>query len=221
MSDKLDVDVDVLQLANVEAEVLATLRVGQKLTLACKGEDDAIFLCTEAGVHLAPLSGNQQAARFPNPKVIIRAIKREVVSGALQKLQIRIYGSDGAGTGGADGLGAQAALGPGSAAAGAPAAAAGDAQASGAAEDEQDYKLRRAQYQALADSPELRTMLADPHLQSVLAKIDSAPDRERALQTQLETPSFQGFVSQVLMNLDPEGVPATTATAAAVAMATR
>ncbi|KAG2427252.1 hypothetical protein HXX76_012448 [Chlamydomonas incerta] len=87
-----------------------------------------------------------------------------------------------------------------------------------AAADEAEYKLRREQYLALAGNPELCQLLADPRLQGVLGRVDGAADREKALAAQLETPDFQGFVSQVLMSLDPDRVPATAATAAAVEM---
>ncbi|KAG2429195.1 hypothetical protein HYH02_014128 [Chlamydomonas schloesseri] len=87
-----------------------------------------------------------------------------------------------------------------------------------AAADEAEYKLRREQYLALAGNPELRQLLSDPRLQGVLGRIDGAADREKALAAQLESPDFQGFVSQVLMSLGPDRVPATAATAAAVEM---
>ncbi|GLI64453.1 hypothetical protein VaNZ11_007725 [Volvox africanus] len=140
------------------------------------------------------------------------------MSGAIQRLQARIYRTEDAGvvensTGRAVAIAAHiAAL--------EHAASAGNAQVVSVSEEENDYKLGRVQYQALADSEQLRAMLANPHLQVVLAKIDNATDREQMLAAQLENPDFQDFVSQVLKSLDPERVPATAATVAAVAMAT-
>ncbi|EFJ45498.1 hypothetical protein VOLCADRAFT_105953 [Volvox carteri f. nagariensis] len=202
MSDKLDLDLDVAHLVNVESEVLTALRVGQRLKVSRLDEGEALFLCTEAGVKLAPLPGAFLAASCVNAKVIIRAIKREAAAGAIHKFQVRMYRGEDAGVL-EDGCGSVAA-GAGAGTARMGEAASGDAQAGSTADDEQDYKLRRSQYQALADNEELRNMLADPHLRDLLTRIDTAPDRER-----------------VLMSLDPTKVPATAATAAAVAMATR
>ncbi|GIL90605.1 hypothetical protein Vretimale_15707 [Volvox reticuliferus] len=212
MSDKLDIDIDVAHLTDADPDALAALRVGQRLTIARHSEDGVLLLCNELGVRLAPLSETQLMANCLQSKAIVRAIKRDITSGAIQQLQARIYRVEDAGR-------PLAGVAPITAAE--DAAPAGNAQVVSASEDHNDYKLRKAQYQALADSEQLRAMLANPHLQLVLAQIDDATDRERALAAQLETPDFQDFVSQVLKSLDPERVPATAATVAAVAMATR
>ncbi|GIL46578.1 hypothetical protein Vafri_3545 [Volvox africanus] len=212
MSDKFDFDVDVAQLADVDPDALAALRVGQRLTIARHGEDGNLLLCNELGIKLAPLSQAQTAARCLQSKVIVRAIKRDTTSGTIQRLQARLYRTEDAGVVGNSTGRYIAAL--------EHAASEGNAQVASVSEEENDYRLRRVQYQALADSEQLRAMLANPHLQVVLAKIDNATDREQVLAAQLETPDFQDFVSQVLKSLDPERVPATAATVAAVAMAT-
>ncbi len=98
MSDKLDLDIDVTQLAFAPLEILAALRVGQRLSITLEGEEEhSAGLCTESGVRLAPLPEPQVAARFPNPTVIIRAIKREAQKGAIQKFQVRLYRADATG----------------------------------------------------------------------------------------------------------------------------
>ncbi|GFR51343.1 hypothetical protein Agub_g13766, partial [Astrephomene gubernaculifera] len=217
MTDKADIALDVTTLCNVDPAVLSGLRVGQRLFLSTQGEQTVPSFCTEAGVQLAPLSDPNMAVRFPNPKVIIRAIKRDAGSGAIQSLQVRLYRADDAGP---------SAPGPSTAAAassaGTVAAPIADDAGDGALADEEcEYKLRKAQYQALAEDAELQKTLADSRLQEALRHIDSAPDREKALKVQLENPGFQGFVSQILSCLDPDRVPATAATVAAVAMATK
>ncbi|PNH01719.1 hypothetical protein TSOC_012369 [Tetrabaena socialis] len=220
MGDKADVTVDTAALGAVDAEVLAALRVGQRLVVSHQEGEEAAHFSTEAGVHLAPLADPNLAARFPHPKVIVRAIKREAGSGAIQLLQLRLYRADAAAGGGRPGGGGGACSAAPAASTQAGGAASG---ASGAAEgsavgDDCEYKLRRQQYQALAESSELRSLLADPRLQDVLSRVDGAGEREKALALQLENPDFQPFVTQVLMSLDPGRVPATAATAAAVAM---
>lgn len=100
MADKIDVNIDVASFAEVDPSVLQGLRVGQRLTLTSHGDEVAPSFATEAGVRLAPLPDTNVANRFlPNPKVIVRAIKRETGSGSVQQLQVRIYRDDGAGKG--------------------------------------------------------------------------------------------------------------------------
>ncbi|KAG2498523.1 hypothetical protein HYH03_003774 [Edaphochlamys debaryana] len=211
--EKADLNLDVAALAEVDAGVLSALRVGQRLLLQHQEGQPGPSFYSESGVLLAPLADQQVAARFPHARVIVRAIKREPGSGAIQHLQVRVYRADDTASGPPS-----TAPGP-SAPTSAPAGA--GAGGDGAGADEAEYQLRRAQYEAMADSAELRTVLADPRLQGVLSRIDGAPNREQALAAQLENPDFQEFVSKVLVCLDPNRVPATAATAAAVAMATR
>ncbi|KAL4439753.1 hypothetical protein ABPG75_002754 [Micractinium tetrahymenae] len=70
--------------------------------------------------------------------------------------------------------------------------------------EEDAARLSTEQLQALADSEELRWMLRDERLQKVVAEIDGAPDRERALLRALQAPNFKEFADKVLAVVAPE-----------------
>lgn len=210
MGDKADYNVNVEALAAVDAGVLAALRVGQRLKLQPSDSESPPKICSEEGLELAPLADPKLAARFYNPKVMVKSIKRDPASGSILQLQVRLYRNSNAGpphVSGANGVH----YGAGSAAGG----AGGGGAAGEEAAEQSEYVLRRAQYEALASRPELKAMLANTRLQDVLTRIDGAPDREQALAVQLGNPEFQGFVTQVLACLDPNQVSATAAAVAA------
>lgn len=71
-------------------------------------------------------------------------------------------------------------------------------------EEEDAARLSTEQLQALADSEELRWMLRDERLQKVVAEVDGAPDRERALLRALQAPNFKEFADKVLAVVAPE-----------------
>ncbi|PSC69241.1 translation initiation factor IF-3 [Micractinium conductrix] len=65
-------------------------------------------------------------------------------------------------------------------------------------------RLSADQLQALADNEEVRWMLRDERLQKVVAQVDGAPDRERALLRALQAPNFKEFADKVLGVVAPE-----------------
>mmetsp|Transcript_12959 Transcript_12959/g.27930 ORF Transcript_12959/g.27930 Transcript_12959/m.27930 type:complete len:221 (-) Transcript_12959:211-873(-) len=69
--------------------------------------------------------------------------------------------------------------------------------------DQSGYTLNRSQLEALARCEEVRLKLMDERLQQLLAKIDSAKDRELALDMAMTAdPGLHEFAEQVLALLD-------------------
>jgi hypothetical protein len=54
-----------------------------------------------------------------------------------------------------------------------------------------------------ANCPDIRLALQDERLQSLLLKIDSAPNRETALQQALQQPAFREFADAVIDIVKP------------------
>lgn len=97
MGDKADYNVNVEALAAVDAGVLAALRVGQRLKLQPSDSESPPKICSEEGLELAPLADPKLAARFYNPKVMVKSIKRDPASGSILQLQVRLYRNSNAG----------------------------------------------------------------------------------------------------------------------------
>ncbi len=97
MGDKADYNINVEALAAVNAGVLAALRVGQRLKLQPSESESPPKICSEEDLELAPLADPKLAARFYNPKVIVKSIKRDPASGSIQQLQVRLYRNSDAG----------------------------------------------------------------------------------------------------------------------------
>ncbi|KAL6785392.1 hypothetical protein ACKKBF_B00075 [Auxenochlorella protothecoides x Auxenochlorella symbiontica] len=63
--------------------------------------------------------------------------------------------------------------------------------------------LSAAQYELLANQPEMQQLLSNPELQSVVRSVDSAADREKALVKALESPNFKEFTDKILNIVSP------------------
>ncbi len=76
-------------------------------------------------------------------------------------------------------------------------------------EDDYGWRLSTEQFQKLNSAEWLRTMLRDPSLQRAIRTVDSAVDRECALElAKAGDPRFADFVHKLLveLNVRPEGV---------------
>ncbi|KAJ3166400.1 hypothetical protein HDU88_003268 [Geranomyces variabilis] len=71
-------------------------------------------------------------------------------------------------------------------------------------EEDDTSRLSEEQLAKLANSKELKSMVADPHLKRLLEAIDSSPDPERAYDDAMaREPAFQDFVGRTLETVSP------------------
>ncbi|KAH8973298.1 hypothetical protein BDL97_01G038800 [Sphagnum fallax] len=70
--------------------------------------------------------------------------------------------------------------------------------------NESGWRLKRSQLQAVVESDDIRRMLRDQDLQSLIRKIDSAVNAEEELDKAMEGPAFREFADKILATINPE-----------------
>jgi hypothetical protein len=154
------------------------------------GASQGLYFCTEDGVPLARVSDPHMARRFSNARVMIRGIRRDTATGAVQQLQVRLYagqGEPGATTRRHTPLPVPSRLNP---PPGLPAGSSGarpglegpgpsyerglQQHATPSVADEEEYQLRREQYEALGArrrNPELvfESLVLRAHIRASLS----------------------------------------------------
>ncbi|GMH43677.1 hypothetical protein BSKO_11599 [Bryopsis sp. KO-2023] len=70
--------------------------------------------------------------------------------------------------------------------------------------DEEGWRVKQAQFELLVSNEALRNMVADERLERDLRKIDSAQDREKALDAALLNPDFKIFTDKLLDAIHPQ-----------------
>ncbi|CAD7696387.1 unnamed protein product [Ostreobium quekettii] len=85
----------------------------------------------------------------------------------------------------------------------ATAAAARQVEAVEEPEDEDNWRVKQQQFELLVGSESLRLMLKDERLQNAIRLVDTAPEREQALDAAMTDPAFREFTDKLLDAIHP------------------